>query len=431
MNADLIAALRQALAADPRNGPLWLHLADTLLAVGDRPGALEAVRTAAQLDDVALPAGKRLVTMLREDGLLAEALIRAEDLLARHDDDELRAELQRIEAARASDAPTPAPPTDAPDPAPDEPQLAEVAAGGAPDDDWAAQFDWGDLRITFDDVVGLEEVKRQIHLRIIAPFTNPDVYRAFGRDGGGGVLMYGPPGCGKTYVARATAGELSARFVSVSIHEIVDKYWGESEKFIHALFEDARRHSPTVLFFDEFDALGASRGRGDSSFWRTLVDQLLQEMDGVGARNREVLVFAATNMPWNVDPAFRRPGRFDRVLLVTPPDEAARRELLTRFLRDVPGGPAIDVGPFVKPTALFTGADVKHLCERAGERALEASLTSGEIHPVTADDLRAALKSTNSTALEWFATARNHARYANEGGQYDDLVAYLKAIKTW
>ncbi len=453
MNNDaVIQALRQALAADPRNGPLWIHLADQLMAGGDRAGAIEAVRMSTQIRETARAAGKRLVSLLREDGQLAEALIRAEALLDDDEDPDLRAELELILELRggavASDADLSAPAEIAAEDADDvepaaessaaeeearEPALAPIAAPGAdePDENWADQFDWGDLRVTFSDVAGLDDVKKQINLRIIAPFTNPDVYRAFGRDGGGGLLMYGPPGCGKTYLARATAGELSARFVSVSIHEIIDKYWGESEKYVHALFEDARSNSPTVLFFDEFDALGASRGRGDNSFWRVFVDQMLQEMDGVDSRNRDVLLFAATNMPWNVDPAFRRPGRFDRVLLVTPPDAEARRQILTKHLAEMPGGRALDVDAIVAKTELYTGADLRHLCERAGEAALELSLTSGEIHDVTQAHVKAALGKTQSTALEWFATARNHARYANEGGQYDDLVSYLKAIRKW
>ena len=285
--------------------------------------------------------------------------------------------------------------------------------------------------MTLKDVVGLEDVKRQIELRILAPYKNPEIYKAFQRDGGGGLLLYGPPGCGKTFVARATAGELGARFLAVGIHDILDKFWGESEKAIHALFEHAREKSPTVLFFDEFDALGASRARGDSSFYKALVDQLLQEMDGVGRKNRDVLLFAATNAPWGVDAAFRRPGRFDHVLFVPPPDEAARRELLKRHSEKLPGAEGLELEPFVKKTELLTGADLRALCERAAERALERSLKSGKVEPVTPADFQAAAATVKSSALEWLASAKNHARYANVAGQYDELETYLKKIKRW
>ena len=472
----VITALRQALDADPRNGTLWLHLAELQQAGGHVDDALVSLRAALELPDVRGAAGRRLVRLLRRAGQLAEALLRAESLLEQRDDPELRHELAQVLAARGDDEgaaeqrarvaalrpdlldqpdeeplfvagtelaggaspPSGSAPTDEPtaadtgaDTSDGQPAAAAVSGDDGDLTDWASQFDWGDLRVTFDDVAGLEEVKSQIRLRIIAPFQQPEIYQAFGRSGGGGLMLYGPPGCGKTYVARATAGELGARFVSVSIHEVVDKYWGDSEKLVHALFEDARRSSPTVLFFDEFDALGSSRGRGESQFWKTLVDQLLQEMDGVGARNRDVLLMAATNTPWNVDAAFRRPGRFDRVLFVTPPDERARAAILRSSVAKLPGGEAVDVAGLARATPLFTGADLVALAERAGEEALSRSLSSGTVHAVEPRHFDRALSSMSSSAEEWFATARNHARYANEGGQYDELVKYLKSIRKW
>ena len=200
---------------------------------------------------------------------------------------------------------------------------------------------------------------------------------------------------------------------------------------MHALFDEARRRAPTVLFFDEFDALGSTRGRMESHFWKTLVDQLLQEMDGMAGRNEDVLIFAATNVPWNVDPAFRRPGRFDRVLFVPPPDEPARAQILRTHSEKLPGGDKVPLERIAKQTDLFTGADLKALCERAAERALSRSLDSGKIHPVVPDDFERELKGMQSTAQEWLATARNYARYSNEGGQYDDLTEFLKRVKRW
>jgi len=436
----LLTALAQALKSDPRNGPLWLHYASLLAAAARSDEAIAALRTAVEIAGVREAALRELVPLLCASGQLAEALIRAEAWLESHPGDAaMRAELERIHAARGSQSQASDPPVRAaartrrPGEEKGDGELNVLSNAPVQGDEveWASQFDWGDLRITLGDVAGLEDVKRQIRLRILAPFKNPSVYEAFGRSGGGGLLLYGPPGCGKTYVARATAGELGARFVSVSIHEVLDKFFGESEKLVHGLFEHARRNKPTVVFFDEFDALGGPRGRGEQQSWKTLVDQLLQEMDGVGGKNKDVLLLAATNTPWNVDSAFRRPGRFDRVLFVPPPDDAARRTMLEKSLQTLPGGSEVRVDELVKATELWSGADLRALVERASEGALERSLESGKVHEVTTADFERAVKESRSSVLEWLATARNYAKYSNEGGQYDELGEYLKRVKRW
>jgi transitional endoplasmic reticulum ATPase len=470
---EVIRAIKQTLDLAPHNAALWLHYADLLAAAGRREEAIAALRVALEVTDDKTNVLRKLIPLLRINGQVAEALIRVEKLLAENDDAALRREYAKALKARGDNAaawqqyqralqsepqgvddeletlrenqnPAAEKPADE-DNTFDlkslraleeenndgEPALAEIAPTSAPLDDLAGTLDWGDFQVSFKDVAGLEAVKNQIRLRIIAPFQNPEIYQAFRRSGGGGILMYGPPGCGKTFIARATAGECGARFLSIGIHEIIDKYWGESEKMMHALFEEARHRAPTVLFFDEFDALGSSRGRTESQFWKTLVDQLLQEMDGMGGKNDDVLVFAATNLPWNVDSAFRRPGRFDRVLFVPPPDEAARVEILRRHSSKLPGGDGIDVNKLARQTALMTGADLKSLCERASERALERSLSTGKIHPVSMSDFERELKQMQTSASEWLATARNYARYSNESGQYDELTEFLKQAKRW
>ncbi len=454
-NRDLIDSLKGILAAGGANAALWEHLGDLQNEDADFAAAAESYRTAVGQGPVTQTLMLKIVAALRKSGQFGEAVIRAESMLAAAPFPALAVELARVLLARGdlpgareqyqaaiaedpsqADATfagllaqvTPAgvnvePPSEllcaghGHDPASADTILAELGLRGSP--------------VKFDDVVGLADVKNQIHLRIVAPFKRPDVYRAFGRQAGGGLLLYGPPGCGKTYIARATAGECSAAFTAVSIHELVDKYFGESEKLVHALFEQARRNAPTILFFDEFDAVATSRGRSGAQFWRTLVNQILVEMDGLAGNASGVLVFAATNLPWNVDAAFRRPGRFDRALFVPPPDAAGREQLLKHSLAQVPGGDAIDVQQLVRRTELFTGADLAALVERAAERALAASLSGDTVHNVAPADLEAALSGSVSSALEWLVTARNYARYANEGQCYDELVGYLKSVKRW
>lgn len=472
----VLNALRIALEQDPSNGPAWVHYADLLRDSGAIEQAADALRKALALEVDTAAVTRKLVPLLRQLGELDEAMIRAEQLLEAADAPETRLELARILAARGdavgaveqytrvikaspdwedaelerlrADLQSQGVPfddgggedrsgerqADEQDDAADGPPeylVASVVPEGLEADQFASQFEWEQGGISFDDVAGLDAVKQQIHLRIIAPFKNQAIYEAFGRQGGGGILLYGPPGCGKTFIARATAGECGARFVAVGIHDLLDKYWGESEKLMHALFDDARRRAPTVLFFDEFDALGASRGRSESQFWKTLVDQLLQEMDGLSGRNENVLVFAATNVPWNVDSAFRRPGRFDRVLFVPPPDGKAREQILAAHCRKLPGGDRIDVKLLAQRTALMTGADLKALCERASEAALTKSLTTGNVHPVTMEDFAQSLSGMQSSAGEWLSTARNYAKYSNDGGQFDELVDFLRGIKRW
>lgn len=237
--------------------------------------------------------------------------------------------------------------------------------------------------------------------------------------------MYGPPGCGKTHLARATAGEVKASFLAVGINDVLDMWIGTSERNLHALFEQARRSAPCVLFFDEVDALGASRTDMRSSAGRHLINQFLSEMDGVHASNEGVLILAATNAPWHLDPAFRRPGRFDRILFVPPPDGAARSAILEILARGKPAED-IDFDHVAKKAADFSGADLKAVIDRAVEGKLAEAMRTGVPGPLTTKDLVAAAKSCKPTTRDWFATARNYALYSNEGGQYDDVLEYLR-----
>ncbi len=279
--------------------------------------------------------------------------------------------------------------------------------------------------VNFDDVGGLDEIKRQIRRRIILPFQKPSLFQRFRKKVGGGILLYGPPGCGKTLLARATAGECEAQFFNVAISDILDMYIGESERKLHAIFEKARSSTPAVLFFDEIEALGGKRQYTREATSSKLVSQFLSEMDGFAQDNAGVLILGATNVPWAIDAAFRRPGRFDRLLFVPPPDAAARRAILDLQLAERPVAPKIGHSFIDKRTSGFSGADLFNLVETAADEAIEETIGAGEEVPVSDEHLRAALREVKSTTLDWLTTARNYARYANEAGHYDDVLEFL------
>lgn len=284
-------------------------------------------------------------------------------------------------------------------------------------------------RINFADVGGMEAVKEEIRLKIIHPLHFPDLYKAYGKASGGGLLLYGPPGCGKTYLARATAGEIQASFLSVGIAQILDMWLGNSEKNLHQLFELARAQAPCVLFFDEVDALAANRHDLRQSAGRTVINQFLEELDGVSASNEGVLIMAATNAPWHLDPAFRRPGRFDKIVLVTPPDEAARTSTLEILLKDKPLAAGVNAAGVAARTAGLSGADLKAVVEGATDTRLRESMRAGRPLPIEQSDLLDATKLVKPSTKEWFATARNYALYSNEGGLYDEILVYLGVKK--
>jgi SpoVK/Ycf46/Vps4 family AAA+-type ATPase len=406
-----LVGLRAAVAALPQNLPLRRQLAEALERRGHIEEALAvATETSAADPRLLLIAARCLYEVGRyRDGLthydqaigldpaLADAVLR--DKLARATADP-RSRLRVVE----------------------DPERAGDPGEGS--------VEVEQPQITFADVGGLDDLKEKVRLRVLHPLKRPDLYKAFGKKVGGGILMYGPPGCGKTYLARATAGEAGVRFLAVGIDDVLDMWFGQSEKKLHALFQTARQQAPAILFFDEVDALGGRRSASRHDSYRMLVAQFLADMDGVGsggADNKKdgVLVMGATNAPWDVDPAFRRPGRFSDILFVPPPDLRARIEILKLKLKGKPTRD-VDVSELARATELYSGADLEQIVESATEVALEQSMKSGAVRPLVTADLLAAQKRIRPSTLEWFATARNFATYANEAGQYNDVLDYIK-----
>ena len=283
--------------------------------------------------------------------------------------------------------------------------------------------------ITFADIGGMEDLKEQLRLNIIYPMQKPEIYEAYGKRVGGGILLYGPPGCGKTHLARAVAGELGASFFSVGLNDILDMYIGVSERNLSDLFGMARSKAPSVLFIDEIDALGAKRGSSNSTNMKTMTTHFLTEMDGINSNNDKLLVLGATNEPWSVDSAFRRPGRFDRVIFVPPPDEKARAEILKIHSRGKNVDPTVPWDKLSTQMEHFSGADIRQVVEQAVERAVSDAIRSGDLRPVNHTDFKISLKARRPTTMEWLRRSRNYVNFANKDGYYDDLQEFLERAK--
>ena len=306
------------------------------------------------------------------------------------------------------------------DPALSEPRSVQADNPSAPTD-WEVER----AGVRLADVGGMTEVKNRLEASFLAPMRNPELRRLYGKSLRGGLLLYGPPGTGKTFIARAVAGEMGAGFLSVTISDILDPYIGNSEANLHNIFQQARRHAPCVLFLDELDAIGIKRSLARNSSMRSTVNQLLEELDGVSSDNDGVYLLAATNAPWDIDPALRRPGRLDRTLLVLPPDEPARAAILHTHLRERPVE-GIDLQALARATEGLTGADLSHVCDSAAENALMDSVRTGRPRLMNMQDMDAALKEVRPSTGPWFETARTVVEYADTSGEYADLREWMK-----
>lgn len=270
----------------------------------------------------------------------------------------------------------------------EEPKGAKEKAG--PEED-VSESQWQlkeRPREKLKDVAGLEDVKVELFEKVIGPFLHPEAYERFKLSTGGGILMYGPPGNGKTYIAKAIAGELDAAFFNVNASQLKDKYVGETEKNMQRLFDEARKHERSVIFLDEVDAILSRRGNRKIG----MVTQFLTLTDGLEKAKNCLLVLAATNKPWMLDPAVTRPGRLGDHIYVGPPDTPAREAIVRLNLEGVPVESELDCGDIASRTENFSGADMASLCYRAKLLAMKRQLASGNDEEVTQEDFEIALK---------------------------------------
>lgn len=378
-----------------------------------------------------------LATLLAERGRYADALTHCSAALTQ--DATNPAALALLQQCSAKLAPESATPT------------TEESASPATDFDWsAAEEQVGDIirpafveepadavnetdvdvversQVRLADIAGMAEVKRQLELSLLGPIRNPELMKAFKVSARGGLLLYGPPGCGKTFIAKAVSGELGANFYQVGIADVLHRYLGESERSVRSIFDTARRNAPCVLFFDEVDALGHRRSAlSGNAGLRPVVNALLEELDSATSSNEGVYVLGATNAPWDVDPALRRPGRFDRMIFVSLPDAEARAAIVRLHLQDRPVE-GINPTSIASRTDRFSGADLAYICNTATQLAMADSMRTGQVRPVRSTDIDAALAQVRPSAGPWFDTARNVVEFANNDGTYDELAKYMR-----
>lgn len=428
----------RALDVDPDQTDAQLGIAKVLFLEGNNSGAAVRAERVIFLEPNNAQAHLLLSRVYLSEGDRAKALDhfdRAAQIDGTMSDPALERELGRTTRDARKTAPAPAP-----EPASQETQ----PAGNADQDEFfddpfdEPPFDWrpetfyapGDPernRVTFADVGGMEELKEEIRLKITYPLQFPDLYKAYGRKTGGGILIYGPPGCGKTLILRAVAGEVPCNYLAVGLHEIFDPYFGSTERNLHQIFETARANAPCVLVFDDLDSLAQDRRQIRESQMRNLVNQFLHEMDGIRSDNQRILVIGATNQPWALDPAFRRPGRFDQAIFVPPPDAPARAQIIELLAKDKPIAD-FDAAALIDATNGFSGADLKWVFDRAAELALSAAIHTGHPVPITLELLLAVAKAHTPTTQTWFEGMHTHAQQ-QEGPDsiFNDMRKFLNA----
>lgn len=410
MNEIEASRLRLLLRQAPDNILLRIGLVRRLIALGEET---EALALALELDlGQVKTASDRVILggLFRRAGLVAMATQLDDNLVSMLDD------LPQIETT---------------EPAKGE-QMLRVVGGqdASPGKIEAAGSAPLDTLPTFADVAGLDAAKNRLNRRVILPLTNPALVGKYRKRRGGGVLIYGPPGNGKTLLARAVAGESGAGLIGARLPDILNSTSSGPRKRLAYLFEKAREHPPALVFFDELDALSARPAPNAPSQFPHLEAHLLAALDDLAARNDRTVVLASSSAPWTLGLAFLRPGRFDQFVFVTPPDKTARQRILALELADLPIGDDVDTDALAAATAGFSGRDLRSVVERAADAAIDATLDSGRAMPIAQAMLRSAAGRTRLTLDSWIKLARANARLWRGDSRFDDLANYLTSRET-
>jgi len=285
-------------------------------------------------------------------------------------------------------------------------------------------------RVSYEDIGGLKEEVKKVRELVELPLTRPDLFRKLGIEPPKGILLYGPPGTGKTLIARAVASDSRAYFIAINGPEIMNKYYGESEARLREIFEEAKKNSPAIIFIDELDAVAPKRSEVVGDVEKRVVAQLLSLMDGLKSRG-DVIVIGASNMPELLDPALRRPGRFDREIFIGVPGTQGREEILKIHTRGMNLAPDINLRKIAEVTHGYTGADLAQLCKEAGIRALERYMDRRETGDVTVtkEDFERALKAIEPSALREMIVEIPSVGFESVGGLADIKKSLLELVK--
>ncbi len=254
-------------------------------------------------------------------------------------------------------------------------------------------------KITFDDVIGLDNVKELIYQMVVYPYKYEDIYKAFKRDSGGGILLYGAPGTGKTMIAKAIANEIDAKFFSLKCSDIACKWYGESERKIKNIFDEAKKYERSIIFFDEFDSLGVNREENNSHSASMVVSELLSQIDGFDSKPNTILLIASTNKPWNIDSALLRSGRFNKKIYIGLPNQISRQNLFIHEMKELPID-KLDYTSLSNITDGFSNADIVELCNSVKDIAIKRSIERKQISPITNDDFKEGLEFVKSTVVK-------------------------------